>query len=199
MTRQSTQRKMARIKQAALDLFTAHGVGRVSMDEIAAQARVSKVTIYKYFGSKDELYAEVINLYIDETLAAAQEVLDSDIDFLEKLKFPIQSLTESAQLVSLSRLYKIWEQDSGAVPGVAENLGGKVRAMMRRLYAQGQREGYIDPDLDFDTLFLYAEIFRVGLQAVLPNAESTPIDTQILDDLYRLYFFGFIKKDRAGG
>ena len=41
-----------RIKKTALELFKDHGVEQISMDTIAEQADVSKVTIYKYFQSK---------------------------------------------------------------------------------------------------------------------------------------------------
>lgn len=48
------------IIQAAYDLFLQHGY-RVSVDAIAAQAKVSKQTLYNRFGSKEALFGAVVN------------------------------------------------------------------------------------------------------------------------------------------
>lgn len=107
-----SQKKMENIKQVALELFAAYGLDKVSMDEIAAKSGVSKVTIYKYFGSKEELYAHVVNQFIDETLIATEKVFNSDIEFLDKLKFVLLSKTNSSQLASTTYLLQIWEKDN---------------------------------------------------------------------------------------
>ncbi len=39
----------------ALDLFARKGLDRVTMDEIAAEARVTKGSLYWHFKSKDEV------------------------------------------------------------------------------------------------------------------------------------------------
>ena len=53
-----TDRKRLAILQAAAVQFRAHGFEASSMDKIAAIAGVSKRTVYNYFPSKDELFAE---------------------------------------------------------------------------------------------------------------------------------------------
>ena len=83
---QRTQTKLERIKQAALELFAAHGADRVSMDEIAEKANVSKVTIYKYFGSKEDLYPKSSTCSWMTPWPPTEQVLNSDLDFLDKLK-----------------------------------------------------------------------------------------------------------------
>jgi AcrR family transcriptional regulator len=49
-----------RILDAAYRLFRKRGFGRVSMDEIAAAARLTKRTLYHHFRSKDDLLADVL-------------------------------------------------------------------------------------------------------------------------------------------
>jgi AcrR family transcriptional regulator len=49
-----------RIREAAYRLFRRQGYGRVSMDEIAASARLTKRTLYHHFKSKDHLLADVL-------------------------------------------------------------------------------------------------------------------------------------------
>jgi AcrR family transcriptional regulator len=48
------------ILTCAYQLFHRHGFNRVSMDEIATAARVTKRTIYYHFRSKDDLIAAAL-------------------------------------------------------------------------------------------------------------------------------------------
>jgi len=61
MTR-SVQRTERRILEAAYELFYRSGFSRVSVDAIAAEARVTKRTLYHHFTSKDELLARALRL-----------------------------------------------------------------------------------------------------------------------------------------
>ena len=185
---------MENIKQVALELFAVHGADRVSMDEIAEKAGVSKVTIYKYFGSKEDLYAEAINLFVDEALAATEQVLNSDMDFLAKLKTVLTMQTSSFQWVNADYLYQLWELDSRTA-GISEGVRSRVKALMFRFYEEGVQQGYIEPDTSFDLLFLYADVFRAGLKARMVDREAALVDKQALEQLYDLYFFGFIKRE----
>jgi AcrR family transcriptional regulator len=59
MPRSSGQTRR-RILDGAYRLFRRQGYSRVSMDEVAAAARVTKRTLYYHFESKDQLLAKVL-------------------------------------------------------------------------------------------------------------------------------------------
>lgn len=52
--------KKNRILTAAEQLFAHFGIKKTTMDEIAKKARMGKSTVYYYFKSKEEIFAEVI-------------------------------------------------------------------------------------------------------------------------------------------
>jgi AcrR family transcriptional regulator len=58
-----------RILDAAYEQFYRKGFSRVSVDEVAAQAKVTKRTLYYHFESKDELLASVLDLHREMALA----------------------------------------------------------------------------------------------------------------------------------
>jgi AcrR family transcriptional regulator len=58
--RRSSEQTMKRILEAAYKLFRRRGYGRVTMDDIAAEARLTKRTLYHHFESKDQLLADVL-------------------------------------------------------------------------------------------------------------------------------------------
>ncbi len=60
--------KRAAILDAAKRMFVAHGFERVSMDQIAAEAGVSKLTVYSHFGDKESLFVAAISAKCGEQL-----------------------------------------------------------------------------------------------------------------------------------
>lgn len=58
--RPSSQRKIAKILTAARTEFFANGFAGASIEAIAALAEVSKVTIYSWFKTKENLFVEVV-------------------------------------------------------------------------------------------------------------------------------------------
>ena len=57
--------KRAGILDAALDLFSRFGLHGTSLDQVATQADVSKTNLLYYFGSKEELYVNVLRQLLD--------------------------------------------------------------------------------------------------------------------------------------
>jgi AcrR family transcriptional regulator len=58
---QSAAKTNARILNAAARLFYRKGIRAVSVDEVAAAASVTKVTVYKHYRAKDELLAACLH------------------------------------------------------------------------------------------------------------------------------------------
>jgi len=61
--RKKSDQTQLRIVEAAYSLFYRKGFARVSMDEIAARAKLTKRTLYLYFRSKDDLLAYSLTHY----------------------------------------------------------------------------------------------------------------------------------------
>ena len=67
-------------RQAILDtaygLFRAHGFAKTSMAEVTARVGGSKATLYSYFPSKEELFAECMMAAVENYLSEAIQHLD---------------------------------------------------------------------------------------------------------------------------
>ncbi|BCT92652.1 transcriptional regulator [Lysobacter helvus] len=60
--------KRAAILETAKRLFTTLGFTGVSMDQIAAEAGVSKLTVYSHFGDKEALFAAAVQAHCEQQL-----------------------------------------------------------------------------------------------------------------------------------
>ncbi|ANZ38019.1 TetR family transcriptional regulator [Lentzea guizhouensis] len=60
----------AKLLEAALTEFAAHGIAGARVDRIAAKAGCNKAMIYAYFGSKEDLFDEVLKIQITRVVEA---------------------------------------------------------------------------------------------------------------------------------
>jgi len=84
--------KGAAILEAAKRMFTVHGFDGVSMDQIAAEAGVSKLTVYSHFGDKEALFVAAVRAKCEEQMPPAL--------FMAELKGPLRP-----QLTSIARAF----------------------------------------------------------------------------------------------
>lgn len=69
--RKKTEEKRQSLVDAALEVFREVGFDQASMAQIAARSGASKATLYSYFASKEEMFAEVL------CRQAAQQISES--------------------------------------------------------------------------------------------------------------------------
>jgi TetR/AcrR family transcriptional regulator, mexJK operon transcriptional repressor len=143
-------RKRGAIAKAAATVFLRDGYVSASMDEVAAVAGVSKQTVYKHFGNKEQLFLAVINEVIsgvlDEFFAAlATSFPDSEDlegDFIRLGRILLTRVLDPglmavrrlviAEVGRFPQLGRAW-YESG--PG---GLATALSASLRRLAERGQ-------------------------------------------------------------
>jgi len=64
--------RKSQITRAALAVFTAYGLRRTSMEDVAAEAGLSRPAIYQYFRNKDDLIAACFDLVTEDGFALAE-------------------------------------------------------------------------------------------------------------------------------
>jgi AcrR family transcriptional regulator len=96
--RGDSEQTKAEILKAARRLFAEHGIRAVSVRDVASEAGVTHGLVHHYFGTKEELTAEVIR---SEVASAAELVachpIDASVDSLEVMRQGLRYfLTERA-------------------------------------------------------------------------------------------------------
>lgn len=186
--------KQNHIKKSALELFDKYGPSKVSIDEIASHANVSKVTIYKYFDSKDGLYREIIKMIFDEHIKAVQQVINDDLPFFQKLKIIIATKSNSLCYMKGEFLQELIKSDREIEEYIEKNYKNKIKELMFAFYEQGKLEDYIDKNLSNEIIYLYTETFRIGLKENSLNTELLVSNSRTFEELIDLFFYGLIKR-----
>ena len=89
--RKGEKRKQELIR-IAYDMFLSRGYENTSVDEIIAEAQITKGTYYYYFPSKEKMLEDVIEMMIESEVETARSIIGSDIPVPQKIVAIITSM-----------------------------------------------------------------------------------------------------------
>ncbi|NRR24584.1 TetR/AcrR family transcriptional regulator [Brevibacillus sp. MS2.2] len=189
------QNKIDQIYSAAFPLFSKHGFQKVSVNEIAQNAKVSPATIYNYFGTKEQLYADMLMNWMDKQLEQYERILDSGSSFPEKTKDimlleakNLHTLTDELQNTPFSEL-------SGLLQRIENEYEQKIRHFFTKFVALGKQEGYIQRDLTEEMMMMYFMMYKneLGRHWEASNRERVTLSMEQWVDMF---FFGLVGQKR---
>ena len=143
------------ILRAGARLLEERGVQRMSMQAVAADARVSKATIYRRWPSKDALVLDLVSSAMADSTGDHGTAVDGATDARGELLAWVRAGLESERTplgVALQHLVRRAAEDQV----LAARLRGSVLEQHRRRFAaiveRGIHLGQIRPDLDIARL-----------------------------------------------
>lgn len=187
------QRNRLLILDAALEVFSQHGFRGATLDQIAAQAGLSKPNILYYFEGKEDIHVTLLNQLMDTWLDPLRE-LDPESEPLEEiLRYVRRKLEMSQEFPRESRLFA--NEILQGAPRIGPHLETGLKPLFDEKVAVIQRWvdagelAAVDPrHLIFSiwaTTQHYAD-FDAQVGVLIPQADA-PVDgaRSFLDLLYR--------------
>ncbi len=186
-----------RILDAALEVFSHKGFHPATMDEIAEKAGVGKGTLYRYFETKEKLFAELMRLRLDELERRVASSIDAHDDVLTMISKYLRIYFEFFDLNQ--RLYRLIIQEQLDLGKQAPNeyFHKVLRAVpnLKRKVYEGTQQGILK-DVDFQTVFYGTMGFAHGvIQKWLARDCSYPLVDE-LPGVLEVLFHGFVKDAR---
>lgn len=186
------KKNRAAILDAALNVFSAHGFRGATVDQIAAEAGLSKPNLLYYFPSKNAIHTALLSGLLDVWLAPLHD-LDADGDPMEEmLSYIGRKLQMSRELPRESRLFAN-ELVQGA-PRIHDALSNDLKALVDEKTAvltgwmdQGKIAQLHPYHLIFSVWALtqhYAD-FDIQVRAILGDEDPFEGAAPFLDTLYR--------------
>lgn len=188
-------KKADKILNTTINLFIRSGVKKITMDDIAAHSKASKVTIYKYFEDKDTLYLEAGRRIFAEygerlegTLASGEALVKKLYGFMEI----ISDFTNSGK-------FELCRALAGYNHGVEKEYAQYLQTYRQCIYTlidEGIESGLIKDELDRDAVFYYIDMGVVYYQ------QSDAYRSKMLGDSgfqaqFMLFYIGNIFTDAA--
>lgn len=172
--------KREQVIEAARKLFHRFGFKKVSMDEIAREAGVTKKTIYMYFGSKEELLKYFIQEEISNMEKIVEKVEAQNLDFFETVN---QAIYEILQYRKHQDFLNIIAREAEWLknPVILDSLSlidGKIQNYIRNKLQKAQEKGYIEyTNLDITTFLIYKMYIALILEW---HTNEKEVDEQML-------------------
>ncbi|OBK30688.1 hypothetical protein A5634_15485 [Mycobacterium asiaticum] len=175
----------SRLLDAAEICYERRGVGRTTVDDIAKEAAVHRTTVYRYFGTRDDVLAFVMLRETEGVIAVAESALEREGPFGERL---LDSLDGALSIVEESRWLSILFSAESLTMAVSASASGAFRDRIRdvlRPHVQaaklsGELRTELDPDATADWLVRVAQMLLMERAAGL--REQTPDRRKVFRD-----------------
>ena len=182
-TQTELEKRKARVVQAAEDLFMMHGYAGTSVSEISKRSRVSPRLITAHFGSKSEIFTQVINQRSLRASQLAEET--STAETLEGIllgaaKFAWTASYSPGAISFLRLVVGKGERFENHTAEIARNSSHYFYCAIERIFIDLRRRGLIDIG---DTalaakMFIYLIIGYAPPQAAMGYWDRVPDDAE---------------------
>lgn len=148
------------------ELIQVFGIKPITIDMIAEKCGISKKTVYKYFHSKHDMVAVIINNILDQLADAMTEIDQSADTPAVKLERLFESLYSLLGSISVPMLHDI-QLGYPEINSRVEEFIDSHREMIKRSIAYGIECGDFYPDINPD---IATEIAMSGAEKII-NSE----------------------------
>lgn len=184
-----TQVKRAAILKAAQELFAQKGVAPVSVTEIADRAKVSRVTLFKYFGDKETLAKEAMQAWVEALIGEYRDIVSSGKPFQEKLLTLLTIRKTSRDRIGEQFIASTAWDDHEMKRLIYDMAKTSAFPLVRDFLREGRESGFIDSSLDEEAIFTYISV----IAPVIQNPEIIKKSASFHTSLFDLFMGGLIK------
>jgi AcrR family transcriptional regulator len=172
------------ILYAAVDmLMECEDFRQVSIDKIAARAKVSKQSIYRWWASKADLILEALTSRILNPAPLDTVSNDAFADLVNFLKRTLALIGEPVAHKAVRILMAEAQFDPGFQKRFSEVVLAPGRAMLRDILARGIALGQFRPDLDVETVL---DVLDGAYWYRLLSGTPAPCDDAFAETIVRL-------------
>lgn len=189
-----TLKKMETIEESTIKLLSLP-INDIKITEIAKLAKVSQVSIYNYYGSKEALLKAAFVRVMDHQFEKYEQLFTSFLPFNEKLKQLFIQKKQAASLINIETYTSLIKNDEEFKNIVIDFTTNKTFSLFISLIEEGRSLGYIRNGVNNQTLLLYTQILSQAF--INMDAETSQYLQQpdVIDEFMNLFLYGFLKQE----
>ncbi len=144
--------KRMSILQAARPIVLRDGLGGVTLDRIAAEGRIAKMTLYRHFSSKDALVAGLVDAMCSEMRDAIENAPSAaeDVPCRQRLSNELHGFAFALIQPDSLALYRLIVAEGWRLPGIARAFDESGMRVIRARLAALLETGGVDPSRSWD-------------------------------------------------
>jgi AcrR family transcriptional regulator len=202
--REKKERRKA-ILNCARELILLQGVDRVSMEDIARKAELSKATLYLYFSGKEIIFNEICEESARVFLSRFKPILENGVSGIEGLKLFWRGYVEL--FGNSDEMFIIFKVRSFLNPGLpfismeeqskSPNVDNILR-IMKMLIDQCKNEGFFDPNLNSEMATrLIISMFSIIIDNTVRLPAEARKSPKLLTEMakaFQIIIYGFARE-----
>lgn len=174
-----TEYKKKQVIDSAFQLLnTNSGMQNFRMEEVALISGVGKTTIFKYFGSKENLIHEVYHTFLSEMKEEMLAIMDVNKPFtttiIEISNQKIKHLDKVNKQFYLDMMKFITEKNQEGFSIMMEQYAKESFGLMLDLFHRGRKEGKVDLKYSDEFLILYFQALVEGIASPMVYDKILP-------------------------
>lgn len=149
---------------AARPLFSQFGLKKTTTDDIAKRAHISKATIYRYYGNKQEVFNDVIDGQVKRLFTAISTAVDDESSAVGKLRACLLSRMRRSR--ELAKLLQTNRKDFGENWRQGAEFQEQILNREKKIITDILRFGESSGELQIKNAELTAHLMVVSVQSI---------------------------------
>jgi AcrR family transcriptional regulator len=180
------------IIQTAIELFSKYGYEKVTVTEIAKKAHVSKVSIYNFFESKDNLRRIIIKDIIDKSLEETKTLVKKECNFVDKMGEYLENRIIYGSQHNMQFFFDAVESDP-VLRQYFDDFNIENKHLISGLIKEGKKTGSFSADISDNAIEIYIDIFYsyfMNNRKIRITLEQNP---KLAEEINLLFLDGLIR------
>ncbi|MCD1259271.1 TetR/AcrR family transcriptional regulator [Paenibacillus athensensis] len=183
------------IQTTTLELLRTSGPENLRIADIAKAARVSQVTIYNYFGSKEGLLREAFKSYIDDATRNFEAYMNEGHSLKEKIAHILLKKNEMIHEFPPRLIQQLMQADQELARYMEEQYAGKALPLTLRMIEEGKQNGEISAHVSAESVLALMRVYMNQYEQMLNMAQQSADVEAFLEGMVHLFFYGICGKE----
>lgn len=145
------------LKDASWELIRNRGFKATKVQDICAEAGVSKMSFYYYYKNKHEIFEEVLDEFFNSVIESSKSMMDKKIPFREKIMELVNWKADFVKTMSPQFVEELYIS-GGPYVELMKQVMMRVQKMTFDFYQDGKDKGEINRTVDVKVIMFWMNI-----------------------------------------
>ncbi len=187
------------IMKTTMDMLQTWEPKRLRIADIAKAAGVSQVTIYNYFGSKEELIKESFKDFVQRSITEFEAEMLKQQSLKELIGYMVFKEKETYRGLAPAVIKELMVDDPQMSAYIQEQYNKRIIPLMVKMVEDGKAHGEISGKVSVEAVLLLIQVYMKSSGEMLDAVGKHEDREQILEELLHLFFYGLCGQELPNG